>query len=92
MQEKLIESRLKRIVEKQKGIALKWSSFYYTGMPDRIVLLPCGKIFFVELKTTGKKLRQMQIVAFKMLKKLGFQVFVIDSQEGLDVFEKLIKE
>lgn len=70
------------------GIALKFISPGMAGVPDRLVLLPKGKIFFVELKVPGKKLRPLQLKRKEQLESLGFKVYVIDSykkvQEVLD--------
>jgi VRR-NUC domain. len=92
MNEKLIEKKLREMVKRRGGLALKWASPFYTGMPDRLVLLPGGMTYFVELKTTSKNPSAVQIQAMKKLTALGFQAFVIDSQEGLDTFQKLIND
>ena len=55
MNEKLIERKLREGVKALGGLALKFSSPYHRGVPDRIVLMPGGRMYFVELKTTGKK-------------------------------------
>lgn len=78
MLEKEIESRLSKSVKSVGGIALKFVSPGFAGMPDRLVLLPDEKIAFVELKTNGKKPRALQLARHKMLKRLGFKVYVID--------------
>ena len=89
MNEKLIEKKLVAEIKKRGGIALKFSSFFMTGFPDRIVLLPGGHIYFVELKTTGMKPKPIQEERIKELRKLCFNALVIDSQEGLN---KLLTE
>ena len=81
MREASIEKRLKNEVEKIGGKALKFVSPGVTGIPDRIILLPGGKIIFIELKATGKKLRPMQEYRAKELRALGFDVRCIDSVE-----------
>lgn len=78
MLEKEIESRLSKSVKSVGGIALKFVSPGFAGMPDRLVLLPDEKIAFVELKANGKKPRALQLARHKMLKQLGFKVYVID--------------
>lgn len=60
-------------------------------MPDRIVLLPEGKIVFIELKAPGKKPRPIQKYRIKELIALGFRVKVIDSIEGINNFIEEIK-
>ena len=84
MEESKIETRLNQRVKKLGGLSLKWASPGYIGVPDRIVMLPCGKIAFVELKTTGKKPRAIQIKRHEELRALGFKVYVVDSYEGVE--------
>ncbi len=86
MREKQIEARLKREVKKVGGLALKFASPGNAGVPDRIVLLPYGKVVFVELKAPGKKLRPLQIKRKEQLEDLGFKVYIIDSYGKIDVF------
>ena len=86
MNEKLIEKKLREEVKKLGGIALKFSSQTYTGMPDRIVLMPGGKISFAEIKSTGKKPTKLQALQISKLIELGFIVRVIDSKETLTDF------
>lgn len=86
MTEKQIEMKLRLGVEKLNGIALKLQSQYYTGLPDRMILMPGGRIRFAEIKTTGKNPTPRQKIVHQELRGLGFQVDVIDSEEGLQRF------
>ena len=86
MNEKLIEKKLREEVKKMGGIALKFYSEFNTGYPDRIVLMPGGRIYFVELKSTGKKMSPIQKVMADKLKSLGFGVFLIDDENILNGF------
>ena len=88
MLENRIEKRLKDEVEKIGGKAKKFVSPGMSGMPDRIVLLPGGKIIFVETKAPGKKLRALQEYRAKELRGLGFRVEMIDTLEKIDLFIK----
>lgn len=92
MQESKVENRLKKEIELIGGKALKFVSPGMSGVPDRIVLLPGGRIVFVELKAPGKKLRALQKYRAKELKGLGFDVRVIDSIEEVIKFVKGIKK
>ena len=83
MLEKYIEKKLVESVKKIGGIAAKLASPGLDGMPDRLVLLPHGKITFVELKAPGKKPRPLQVRRIKQLQKLGFACYVIDSVEQI---------
>lgn len=83
MREKIIEQKLAAAVKKAGGMALKFVSPGFDGMPDRIVLLPDEHIAFVEVKAPGKKPRPLQLVRHRLLRKLGFQVYVIDSADQI---------
>lgn len=90
MNEKLIERKLRERVARAGGICLKINSQFFTGLPDRLVLLPGGRVFFVELKSTGRKQSERQIVVSEQLRKLGFPVTVIDDENGLEsLFQRL---
>lgn len=86
MLENKIENRLKREVEKISGLSLKFTCLGMAGVPDRLVLLPKGEIYFVELKAPGKRLRPLQLKRKEQLEKLGFKVYVIDSYEKVESF------
>ncbi|UFH65572.1 VRR-NUC domain-containing protein [Clostridium cadaveris] len=86
MEESKIEKRLKKEIELIGGKALKFVSPGMSGVPDRIILLPHGRIVFIELKAPGKKPRPIQIKRIKELKDLGFDVRVIDSIDGVKNF------
>lgn len=83
MQEKLIERKLAAEVKKHGGIAVKLVSPSYAGLPDRLILLPDGIAAFAELKAPGKHPRTLQEARHRMLRKLGFQVYVIDAPEQI---------
>ncbi|GAB6172946.1 hypothetical protein JCM15765_39600 [Paradesulfitobacterium aromaticivorans] len=83
MREKLTEQKLVRAVKAAGGIAVKFVSPGYDGMPDRIVLLPGGKMAFVEVKAMGCKPRPLQISRHVMLRRLGFLVYVMDDEEQI---------
>ncbi|MBT9141982.1 MAG: hypothetical protein DDT29_00375 [Dehalococcoidia bacterium] len=83
MREKILERRLVQAVKATGGMALKFVSPGFDGMPDRILLLPGGKIAFVEVKAPGKKLRPLQVVRHEMLRRLGFKVYALDSENQI---------
>ncbi len=91
MEESKIERYLKKQIELLGGLALKFVSPGVSGVPDRIVLLPHGRIIFVELKAPGKKARPIQEYRIKMIRALGFRVEIIDSIEKVDKFIKELK-
>ena len=52
-------------------------------MPDRIILMPKGRFAFAELKVKGKKPRTLQLSRHRLLRNLGFKVYVIDDVEQI---------
>ena len=84
--EKTLEARLVREIEARGGMALKYTSQFHRGIPDRIVLLPPGVLTFVELKSTGQTPTKLQMYAMGKLFKLGFDCKVIDSTESLNEY------
>ena len=83
MREKEIEKQLVVETKRMKGLALKFTSPGFVGVPDRLVLLPGGKLAFVEVKKEGEKPRPIQISRHKLLRKLGFKVYILDSKKQI---------
>jgi hypothetical protein len=78
LREKQIEQKLREAVKAMGGICPKFVSPGFDGMPDRIVLLPTGRIAFIEVKRNGEKPRPLQGSRHRLLRRLGFKVYVID--------------
>ena len=83
MREKNVESNLVKAVKSMGGLAPKFISPGLDGVPDRLVLLPGGKMAFIELKAPGKELRPLQVRRKRQLEALGFSVYCIDSPEQI---------
>ena len=83
MQEKYIEQKLIAAVKNMGGIAPKFVSPGFNGMPDRLVLLPMGRIAFIELKAPGKMMRPLQVRRKRQLEALGFSVYCLDDVEQI---------
>ena len=80
MLESVIESRLRQEAKKRGGMALKFVSPGMNGVPDRIVLMPGGKMAFV---APGKAPRALQEKRIRQLRRLGFLVYVLDGTERI---------
>lgn len=65
------------------GIALKYHNGATTGYPDRLVLLPGGVAFWVEVKSEGRKPRKLQLDRMAELRALGQRVYVCDTKESV---------
>lgn len=83
MREKTIEQKLVKAVKAMGGIAPKFTSPGFDGMPDRLVLIPYGRIAFVEVKAPGEKARPLQLARHRLLRGLGFKVYVLDNEEQI---------
>ena len=83
MREKTIEKKLVIAIKDMGGIAPKFMSPGFDGMPDRIVLLPGGRMGFVEVKAPGKVPRPLQEARHRMLRLLGFKVYVLDTVDQI---------
>lgn len=83
MREKYIESKLRDKVKQRGGKAVKFVSPGCNGMPDRILLLPGGRVVFAEVKAPGKKPTPLQEKRAKELRELGFKVYTVDSVEAV---------
>lgn len=93
MLESEVEKKLcKKVKEELHGRAFKFVSPGQNGVPDRIVLVPMGRIYFVETKAPGKKLRKLQKWVRGLIQELGFVVLRIDTVEKVEMFIRQVKE
>lgn len=83
MRESEIEKALILEVKKRGGLALKFISPGMSGVPDRLIMMKDGKLAFIELKASGKKMRPLQIKRKRQLESLGFLVYCIDNKEQI---------
>jgi hypothetical protein len=83
--EKDIEVYLRTETKKLGGLALKFVSPGFTGVMDRIVLLPGGIVLFVETKDTGLKVKKgsRQDFVKRQFIKLGMKVYEANSKEQI---------
>ena len=84
MNEKTIERKLVKTAENMGGIALKFVSPGFDGVPDRVGRFPGGCAGFVELKSPGKTMRPLQVRRKRQLESPGFKVFCVDGTEQIE--------
>lgn len=89
--ESRVEKRLTEGVRSLGGKAIKMVPTV-AGIPDRLVLLPGGRVFFVELKSPTGKLRRVQEVWLGRLDRLGMNTVVLGSTEEVDRWLKEIRK
>lgn len=83
MKESAIERKLQQEVRKMGGRAFKFVSPGHRGVPDRLVLMPGGRILFVELKTDTGVLSPIQSHTIRIMRELGADVRVVHGMAGL---------
>ena len=89
--EKDIEAKLRKMVEAHGGQCLKWVCPGWSGVPDRILLLPGGKVMFVETKRPkGGRLSALQKWWHTKLQYMGFLTFIVWNEEQLATFELIL--
>lgn len=84
MRESKIERYLREEIKKKGGIAFKFNSAGNNGVPDRIVLLPGGQMYFIELKKEKEKPTALQEWQAKRIRDLGFEALTIDGKRKVD--------
>ena len=86
MLEKVIEKYLVEQVKKRGGICEKFTSPGRRSVPDRIITMQGGRIFFVEVKSNTGKVTEGQSLDHAMRRRLGCEVHVVNSKEAVDAF------
>ena len=86
MLESAIERRLVRGIKAAGGMAYKFTSPGHAGVPDRLVLMPGGRLYFVELKQAHGVLTPLQIETHNRLRALGFDVRTLYGKEYVEGF------
>ncbi len=86
--EREIEAYLVKSVKNKNGLCMKWTSPGNAGVPDRIVIVPGGDVYFVELKAEEKRdnLSPLQKNFIQKLENLNCKVRVIASFQEVDEF------
>lgn len=78
-----IENTLVEGVVKLGGQCLKWVSPGRAGVPDRVVLMPCGRVHFVELKSLSGRVSAVQQHFIEKANALGHHIHVLKGQRSV---------
>lgn len=87
MKEARVETVLREEVKARGGWAIKFLPSV-SGLPDRIVLLPGGTVIFIELKSPTGTVAPHQTVVHNRLRRLGFEVLVLNTTEAVREWAK----
>ena len=90
MRESAIEKWMKRKIEEKGGRFYKWVSPGCRGVPDRIMIMPGGRIAFVELKADHGRLSRIQARMHGILRRLGCMVYVVRGMDEAKAFMKAL--
>lgn len=90
--EKAIERYLVEQAKQNGLLCLKYSNPNMVGYPDRLLVLPSGRVIWVELKSKGRKPTKIQLLRHTQLEGLGQQVYVIDNKAAIDELINSIKK
>ena len=80
--EKHIEAYLVKRVKALGGVAYKWRG--HGGAADRIIVLPDGTVWFVEVKTIGGRLSALQKVFAADMARLKQKYTVLWTKEEIE--------
>lgn len=87
------EKLLLQSVTRLRGLCFKLKFIGFMGAPDRLVLMPGGRFFFVELKKIGGELEPSQKVMFPRIEKRGFKVHILTgAEEVLQFVQQFLEE
>ena len=93
MRESAVEGRLTEMLRERSALCLKFVSPGNPGVPDRIVLLPGGRVVFVEVKAQGGQLGALQERQIARMRGLGADVRVLKGVEQVRGFvEEVCRE
>ena len=87
-EERKVEEYIIGKVKSMGGKCYKFVSPGNNGVPDRIVMLPQGRVYFVETKAAGQKPRPSQLAVHREMESVGVRVWVLDSKAAVDEFLK----
>lgn len=89
--EKDIERYVRKEIEKMDGRVMKWVCPGNDGVPDRIVLMPGGRVWFVEFKTERGETSPLQVWWNNELKNLGFRAYILRGRGAAEAFVEMVR-
>jgi len=90
--ERDIEQALVAMIKRRGGLCLKWVCPGWAGVPDRIILLPRGRVIFAELKRPkGGKIAPLQQWWRDQLLRLGFDHYYLYTHENVAAMEQILQ-
>jgi len=92
MLEKMIEAKVCGYARERGLLAYKFTSPAHAAVPDRLFVLPSGKMFFCEFKREKQKPTPAQEREHLRLRQHKVNVFVIDNaDDGLRMVDQMLE-
>ena len=88
MLEKTVEAYFKKVVEQLGGKSYKFTSPAHRGVADRVACLPDGSTWFVEIKTEGGKLSELQKLFAADMARLNQRYACLWNKDDIDEWAK----
>jgi len=82
MREKAIEAYFRNEIRRRGGWSMKLAGV--AGVPDRLVIMPDGQVWFIELKTDTGRLSKVQVAMHRKLGLLDVNLETLRGKEGVD--------
>jgi hypothetical protein len=92
MKESEVEHYFKWAVERAGGKTYKFTSPSHRGVADRIACMPSGKTYFVELKTKGGRLSELQKIFAADMARLNQNYTTLWTKEQVDAYIKTLSD
>ncbi len=90
MKESTLEKYLVKEISKLNGLCLKWVAPGTRGVPDRIIIMPEGKTYFVEMKQEKGKLHPLQKYVHRQFENRDHKVYVLWNKEQVNTFIRMV--
>lgn len=90
--EKALESYLVRRAKEHGLLCVKYAGTQAAGYPDRLLLLPEGRVVWVELKSRGEHMRHLQRIRAAQLAAMGHMVACCDSRDKINDLLNLVTD
>ncbi len=90
MRESQIEAHLTQRVKSLGGLCWKFTSPNLRGVPDRVLLMPEGQTYWIELKAPGQQPNILQQRRHAELRQRGHRILMLDSIDAVDYFLEAI--
>lgn len=84
--ERDVEKYFSKAAKKVSALTYKWPASYHKGLPDRILILSTGDVWFVEIKRSNGKVSKRQKYVLETLRKQCCKTAILSGKSDVDEF------